>query len=143
MLGPLTMLAMLATAPAPRLDASAVGSATLQTACPAAAAIRAVSTIPWAERYRREIRQPGPGRHSARQLAAGLGAALAWEAADLPRHQIPGILPRGDFEPGALFAAPLWAGPGFAGRPDGAIGAMIERWNSLYPPYALEGMGDR
>jgi hypothetical protein len=145
MLAPLEMLAMVALlATAPGSSGVAPGSATLPTVCRAAVgAVRTEPTIPWAERYREEIGRPRTAHRFTRRLAVGLGAALAWDAADLPRHRSPGPLPRGEFEPGALFTASLVAGPEWADRPDGAIGSMIERWNALYPPYALEGMRDR
>ena len=95
------------------------------------------SAIPWAARYRSQLRRPGDRGH-VRRMAVGIGAALAWELADLPRHRDPLPLMSGDSRPGALFAAPLMAGPHLADVPGGAIGAMIARWNELYPPYALD-----
>jgi hypothetical protein len=77
----------------------------------------------------------------ATKLAAGLGAALAWDLADLPRHHARLPEPVGGFTAGAAFAG----GALSTARGDGsesAIDVLIGRWNTLYPPYALEGMDD-
>ena len=69
-----------------------------------------------------------------RRFAVSLGASLAWDLADLPRHQ--GRLPDpiGGFTPGAVFRAHVASDARVAG---GALGALIVRWNTLYPAYAL------
>jgi len=94
--------------------------------------------MPWVVIYRCEIVRAGrPGM--VRTIAARLGAALAWDLADLPRHQIGASQPWGVFRSRPDFAAttlPLAPGDG------GAIGACITRWNTLYPPYALTAMDD-
>ena len=127
----LAMVVVLVTAPVPR-DVARAGP------CPRGeAAVRPGSPIPWAERYRLELRRHTNDRSVLRRLAVGVGAALAWDAADLPRHRAPGVGPIGDFEPGALFSVPRFALPQGIYRPGGAIGALITRWDTLYPPYAL------
>jgi hypothetical protein len=96
------------------------------------------AAMPWVEINRREIVRAGrPGM--VRTIAARLGAAMAWDLADLPRHQIGATQPWGVFRSRPDFAAttlPLPPGDG------GAIGACITRWNTLYPPYALTAMDD-
>ena len=71
-----------------------------------------------------------------RRLAAGLGASLAWDLADLPRHHARWPESIGGFTPGAAFRAHVLKNATGEG---GAIGALIHRWNTLYPPYAMEG----
>jgi hypothetical protein len=70
------------------------------------------------------------------RFAAGLGASLAWDLADLPRRHARWPDPIGSFTPGAALRAHVAQG---ATREGGAIGALIHRWNTLYPPYAMEG----
>jgi hypothetical protein len=81
------------------------------------------------------VAAPGSG---VLRFVAGLGASLAWELADLPRHQARLPEPVGGFVPGAAFGVdPSRA----AAAEGGAIGALIARWNELYPPYAVTGPG--
>ena len=105
--------------------------------------VAALAPIPWLAGYQATLRQHADDRPLAHRLLVGLGAALAWDAADLPRHQTPSMSPAGRFEPGALFNAGRFCGPALSEHPGGAIGASIDRWNALYPPFALEGITDR
>jgi len=128
-----SILAMIVAGPSatitPRVTVTAAGDV---VAGPPPAA------MPWVEILRRESACAGrPGM--ARTIAARLGAALAWDLADLPRHQIGASQPWGVFRSPPDFAAvamPITPGDG------GAIGACIARWNTIYPPYALTTTGD-
>lgn len=127
----LAMVALLVAAPVSRNVAIGV-------ACPRAqAAVLPGSTIPWADRYRMELRRSRKDRSALRQLAVGVGATLAWDAADLPRHRATGVGSIDEFRPGALFSVPLFGARQGSDRAGGAIGALITRWDVLYPPYAL------
>jgi hypothetical protein len=140
------MIAVLATAPVPGSAASVLGSVTPETASPGGATVaQPRPAIPWVERYRTEVLRTRPALGLARRLVVGVGAAVAWKAADLPRHQNPGILPGDESRPGPIFAAPLIAGPEIAERPGGAIASLIARWSTLHPSNALEvdGMSPR
>jgi hypothetical protein len=83
---------------------------------------------------------PRPPRRMAR-LAAGVGAKLAWDLADPPRHHARLPEPVGGFTAGAAFSS----GAMITARRESsetAIDALFDRWNMLYPPYALEGTND-
>ena len=99
------------------------------------------AAMPWVEIHRREIVHAGREVGATRRLAARLGAALAWDLADLPGHQTGASQPWGVFRSPPSFPIVLVPAP-LAASGDGAIGALITRWNTLYPPYALEGMDD-
>lgn len=81
----------------------------------------------------------GGPRGIAARIATDLGASLAWDLADLPRRQARLPEPIGGFRPGAAFLAHLGAS---AVRDGDAIDVLIRRWNTIYPPYALEGTND-
>lgn len=128
----LGILAIMATFAGQPASVATTAAAATVTAAPGRAA------MPWVEIHQREIARAGrPGM--ARMIAARLGAALAWDLADLPRHQIGASQPWGVFRSSPDFAATT--GPPAPGD-GGAIGACIARWNSLYPPYALATVDD-
>ena len=85
----------------------------------------------------------GAGRapRGALQLAVALGASWAWDLADLPRRHARLPEPIGGFSPGAGFQRVDLNGSAAGTRPDDAIGALVTRWNRLYPPYALDRDG--
>jgi hypothetical protein len=75
-------------------------------------------------------------RRGLLRVAARLGAALAWDLADLPRHQARFPEPIGGFDAGAGFACGALSPPRAHGS-EAAIDVLIRRWNTIYPPYAL------
>jgi len=70
------------------------------------------------------------------RLAAALGASLAWDLADLPRRSARLPEPIGGWAAGG--ALQRFDTNGFAEGQDDAIGALMARWNRLYPPYAFD-----
>lgn len=114
-----------------------VVAASVAPAAGPAGTVRTGPAIPWAARYRSELLR-SHDRGTIERLAVGIGAALAWDLADLRRHRDPLPLVSGRSRPGPILGAPLLAGRRQTDVPGGAIGAMIARWNDLYPPYALE-----
>ena len=127
----------------------ALAAGLVVAACVASVPARAGTAAPDPARARVELGpqahrsayvSPRPPRRIAR-LAAGLGAALAWDLADPPRHQARLPEPVGGFTAGAAFKGGALA----VSRTDGsraAIDVLFDRWNTLYPPYALEGTND-
>ena len=114
--------------------------ATCPAVDPPAAVASARAAMPWVEIHRRESMTGGRGADARWRLAARLGAALAWDLADLPGHQTGASQPWGAFHsPPGYAAPPVRARPSDVG---GAIGALITRWNTLYPPYAVEATDD-
>jgi hypothetical protein len=67
------------------------------------------------------------------QWAANLGALLAWRAADLPRTRARWPEPIGSLGSGAAFQA----GSLTRHAPEGAIDALLRRWDTLHPSDAL------
>ena len=82
----------------------------------------------------------GAGRapRGALRLAVALGASWAWDLADLPRRHARLPEPIGGFSAGAALRRVDLNGSAAGTRPDDAIGALITRWNRLYPPYAFD-----
>jgi hypothetical protein len=119
--------------PCPPQDVAALTPATITAARRAA--------MPWVERHRRESVCAGREVGVMRGLAARLGAALAWDLADLPAHQVGASQPWTRFDPSPSFPA-AYAGRSVTPGGGGAIGALISHWNTVYPPYALAGMND-
>ncbi|HKQ59481.1 MAG TPA: hypothetical protein VJY35_16575 [Candidatus Eisenbacteria bacterium] len=68
------------------------------------------------------------------QWTANLGALLAWRVADLPRTRARWPEPIGTLGAGAAFQGGSLT---CAAEPGGAIGALIRRWDTLYPSDAL------
>lgn len=99
------------------------------------------AAMPWVEIHRREIVCAGRDADVKWTMAARLGAALAWDLADLPGHQIGASQPWGVFRSSPSLSGGRARGP-LAPGGGGTIGVLITRWNALYPPYALEGMND-
>lgn len=133
---------------AARRTGAALAAGLAVAACLASAPTRAGATVPDSVRlgWLREAARrsayvaPRPPRRVAR-IAARLGAALAWELADLPRHQARFPEPVGGFDAGAGFASGALSPPRADGS-EAAIDVLIRRWNTIYPPYALEGTND-
>ena len=80
-------------------------------------------------------RRPAHGR--AARLAAGIGASLAWDIADLPRRNAPMPEPIGRHSESPGFPGGAWTST-IAEQPGGAIALLLDRWNRLYPPYAIQ-----
>lgn len=97
------------------------------------------AAMPWVEIHRREIVRAGREVSATRRMAVRLGAALAWDLADLPGHHTGASQPWGAYRASSSYPAVLARGPLPAG---GAIGALIARWNTVYPPYAVEAIDD-
>jgi hypothetical protein len=115
----------------PQFAADPLGTRIVTVACETG---RASPSPAWS-RLVTASHRPAPGR--AARLAVGIGASLAWDIADLPRRNAP--LP----EPIARLSSP----GGFPGgpvtstavaEPGGAIAQLLDRWNRLYPPYAIQ-----
>ena len=96
----------------------------------------AATLVPWSVLERAGPASGCSARDRRWAMVASLGASLAWDLADLPRHQADGRSPLAGSRPGALFVGSL-AGAGGCHAPGGMLAALITRWNTLYPPYAL------
>ena len=106
--------------------------ARIATMAPAA---RMASPPPAWSRLVSASRRAVPGR--AARLAVGIGASLAWDLADLPRRNAPWPDPIGRLSASPGFPGGAWT-PAAVSEPGGAIGLLLDRWNRLYPPYAIE-----
>lgn len=98
--------------------------------------------MPWVELHRRQIVSAGREASTGWKLAARVGAALAWDLADLPGHQTGATQPWGAYASPASYPAVPLCGP-MTPVPGGEIGALITRWNVLYPPFALSSIDAR
>ncbi len=141
------------SAPMAEMRAAAIPGPPAPIAAPARAGLAAATTVvtqaptasrrvamPWVAILHAESARIGRAP-MAWTIAARLGAALAWDLADLPCHQTGASQPWGAFRSPPGYAAPCGRGAPAPGG-GGAIGVLVTRWNMLYLPYALEGMDD-
>jgi hypothetical protein len=95
---------------------------------------QAPATAPTLEGSRAALARSLQSPQRLPQWTANLGALLAWRVADLPRTRARWPEPIGAFHAGAAFQAGSLTR---SAEPGGAIGALIRRWDTLYPPDAL------